>query len=270
MIKPFKYVHIHFLTVLLFFICFCVGKGRVFLFTYSIMLLHELSHTIAALCIGLKVDNISLYPFGVNLKLKNKFVHSFSDELILYICGPLFNIVFAFVMLMLYTHFRIYEFKYLYYMNVMLFAMNMLPVMPLDGGVLLKKIIAYYCNTARADKIMRGVSAILCFLMCCTCGYCVYVAKFNFSMVIMCVFLVGSIFCASEKYDVDFVKELVFSYKDKNMRRIRHTIADKREEMQNIVKKFSKNSYNVVYLTDDTGKICNVLTEKEIINKMLE
>ena len=247
-----------------------MGKGRVFLFTYSIMLLHELSHTIAALCIGLKVDNISLYPFGVNLKLKNKFVHSFSDELILYICGPLFNIVFAFVMLMLYTYFKIFELKYLYYMNVVLFFLNMLPVMPLDGGVLLKKIIAYYCNTARADKVMRSVSVILCFFMCCLCGYCVYISRFNFSMVIMCVFLVGSIFCASEKYDVDFVKELTFSYKDKNMGRIRHTIVDNREELQNIVKKFSKNSYNVVYLTNDTGKICSVLTEKEIINKMLK
>ena len=42
--------------------------------TYVVMILHELAHCLAAVCIGLKISHIDFYPFGVNLKLKNKLV----------------------------------------------------------------------------------------------------------------------------------------------------------------------------------------------------
>ena len=50
--------------------------------TYAVMILHELAHCLAAVCIGLKISHIDFYPFGVNLKLKNKFVYSLADEII--------------------------------------------------------------------------------------------------------------------------------------------------------------------------------------------
>ena len=47
--------------------------------TYAVMILHELAHCLAAVCTD-KISHIDFYPFGVNLKLKNKFVYSLADE----------------------------------------------------------------------------------------------------------------------------------------------------------------------------------------------
>lgn len=70
MIRITKYFKIHILTVILAIICLFSGYIKYFLIVYSAMLLHETAHLVAALWIGLRVSHITLYPFGVNLKLK--------------------------------------------------------------------------------------------------------------------------------------------------------------------------------------------------------
>ncbi len=61
---------------------------------------------IAAMAIGLKVSDMTLYPFGVNLKLKNKMVYSLADEIILYLSGPLFNVFSELVSMTVYKYFQ--------------------------------------------------------------------------------------------------------------------------------------------------------------------
>ena len=85
MLKITAKLHLHFFTVILAIICVVEHRFFVFAMTYSVMLIHELSHFFAARLIGLEAERICLYPFGVNLKLKNKMIHSLSDECILYL-----------------------------------------------------------------------------------------------------------------------------------------------------------------------------------------
>ena len=89
MIKIFSGIYIHFLTIALFAVCYITGKLETLFITYLIMFIHEIAHLLAAIGIGLKPARIIFFPFGVNLKLKNKLVYSLSDEIILYIAGPL-------------------------------------------------------------------------------------------------------------------------------------------------------------------------------------
>ena len=107
------------------------------------MTVHELAHTAAAAAIGLRISHITFFPFGVNLKLKNKIVGSLADEIILYASGPLINAVFALLAMLLYKRFPIYKLQYIYILNTALFIVNLLPAMPLDGGIILKKILDF-------------------------------------------------------------------------------------------------------------------------------
>ena len=95
MIKLFSGIYVHFLTVLLFSVCYITGKLETFFITYLIMFIHETAHLAAAMTIGLKPSHMVFYPFGVNLRLKNKSVGSVADEIILYAAGPLANILMA-------------------------------------------------------------------------------------------------------------------------------------------------------------------------------
>ncbi|MDD6484116.1 MAG: M50 family metallopeptidase [Clostridiales bacterium] len=265
MLKITAKLHLHFFTLVLAFLCFFEHRLVVFLLTYATMLVHEMSHLLCARLIGLRTDKICLYPFGVNLKLKNKMVHSFADECILYLSGPLSNALMALLFLMLRD--KSYIFEFLYVSNTALAAMNLLPVIPLDGGILLKKIIAHFSNEKTAGKIMKVISAsiILCLLGIFVYG--VMITEYNFSVLLLCVFLIGNLLVQQEKYDADFVKELMF-YDRKNKSKIHHIITDS-DNFPDIIHKFHKNKYNIVYQTDKQGHITKTMTEEEILRVLL-
>ena len=267
MLKIGKYIRISVLTPLLFFLCCLIGKLEIISVSYGVMLLHELCHTVAALCIGLKVDKIILQPFGVNLRLANRFVHSLSDEMILYMSGPLFNIVLALVSLFAYSISKHYLCQYLYFMNIALFVLNMLPIMPLDGGVILKKILGYYLGTKTATTVMKIVSGTMLCGVVIVCVWSVAVSRINVSVLIIALFLLGSVLQGEEKYDIDFVKSLMFA-KQKEKRKIKHILAKKDADILDIAANFSNNRYCVVYLTEENGRIFDTITEREIIDRL--
>ena len=101
MIKLSGKIYIHWLTVVLFVSAYITRTLGMTALMYSVMLLHELAHTAAAKFLRLGIGRIIFYPFGLCLNLKTRILCSFTDEIILYISGPLVNAVIAAVMCVL-------------------------------------------------------------------------------------------------------------------------------------------------------------------------
>lgn len=268
MIKLTKHIYIHILTFVLLAVCVLYGKAYELVSVYGVMLLHELAHLLAAVCIGLKVSHITVYPFGVNLKLKNKMVCSISDEIILYASGPLVNAVAALLTAVLYKFFPTYRLQYLYIANIMLFITNLIPASPLDGGIILKKLLMNRFGTRYAQIIMNCVSAVFGVLFFIFGIYAVYITQYNFSVLLLSSLLIGNLFTQKEKYNLDYVKELMF-YQNKSRNRVEWMVFDKRKPLPEISRSFNYGKYNIVILTDDEGKISEIMTETEIINKII-
>lgn len=220
---------------------------------------------LAALLIGLKIDRLVFYPYGVNLKLKNKFIHSLADEIILYISGPLANCLMALISGMAYISIKNTYLQLFYIGNIFLFIFNMLPVYPLDGGIILKKLFSYRFGEKAAERLMLVSSAVISAALIAIGAYTAYITEFNFSVILLASFLICSIFTQKEKYDSDFVKELMF-YKKKKKKNIRHIIVPCDTAYTSVAKKFSNNSYTVVYFENKNGKITEVMSEGDIMN----
>ena len=269
MIKLTEYVRIHALTVAMFSVCILLHYPSVFYITSAVMLLHELAHCAAAVCIGLKVEYIAFYPFGVNLRLKNKIVRSLADEVILYISGPALNALIALCAAFICKRYNYEIFRMFYISNIMLFLMNMLPAIPLDGGIILRRILIDFLGYRRAYGVMRCVSAVISFGLAAMGAYVFVKSGFNFSLLLFASLIMGNMFTQSEKYDVDFVRGMMFG-KRKNRRRVCHILADEDSTPREIASRFSARRYNVVYLTDSDGKITKTLTETEVINHLMD
>lgn len=269
MIKINRYLYINILTAALFVL------GAVFhclmpvCVTYAVMLLHELSHTLAAVCIGLKISCITFHPFGVSLKLKNKIVYSLSDEVILYISGPLCNIVLALAAAAAYNRFPCESLRFFYTANIVLFIMNMLPAVPLDGGIILRRVLTRFIGSGAAYKLMMAVSVLTGAAVSCVGITVLYKTGFNFSVLMFSIFIIGNALVQKEKYNMDFVRELMFHSK-KSKKKLYHSIARESESGRDMIKRFSPEKYNIVYVTDESGKIKNILTEEEIINHLTD
>lgn len=268
LIKVTKYLYIHILSVLLFVICIITDSVKILGVTYAVMVLHEAAHTLAAVCIGLKISHITIYPFGVNLKLKNKLIYSLSDEIILYISGPMCNAVFALVAMWLYKNYPSDGLHFFYISNITLFVMNMLPALPLDGGFILKKILIKLFGHNSANKIMLAVTGVVSAAVLAVGVYVFIVSRYNFSVILFSMLIVGNVFTQKEKYDIDFVKELMFHAK-KKPHKTNHVISEN-TEYKDLIKQFDLNRYNIVYITDKNGKITDIMTETQIINHLID
>lgn len=270
MIKICKWLYVNPLTIVLFALCFITRKLEYLLITYSVMFLHEFAHLTAASYIGLKPSYIAFQPFGVNLKLKNRLVYSLFDEIILYLSGPLINIILSIICACIYVKTSNQWMRFMYIQNFLLFITNMMPIVPLDGGIILKKIILHKVNYKKTDKIMVFISCIFIGIIL-LLGLKTFWDQPNFSVMFLLIFIIGNIFTQKEKYNIDFIKELMFyqkkgkQYKNKTVRFI---VCKNSEELKNIVRQFNIRDFFIVFLLNTAGGIDNIMTETEIMNRI--
>ena len=176
-----KYLYVHWLFVLLLVFGYINRGLENLLISYVIIGIHELSHLVAAKYIGLSCSHITVYPFGLNLKLKNTIIYSLADEIILYLAGPLSNIIVAFVSLLIYNicellfvngaglnfiWFVAVFFYYIASINIGLAVFNLIPIPPLDGSRLLSALLPYkyYYALMRYERyIYFGLLALIWF-----------------------------------------------------------------------------------------------------------
>ena len=122
MLKIGSYIRINPLTAAVFFICHILGQGRLFAVSYFTVFCHEAAHLLFARKLGLCTDKLTFEPFGVNLQLKNKIVFDISDEIILYLSGPLFNIISAVLLSFIKADSTVLS--YFYTCNTVIFTIN--------------------------------------------------------------------------------------------------------------------------------------------------
>ena len=252
----------------LFVFCYINRKLEILTISYISIFFHEIAHLIAAMVIGLKPARIVYLPFGVNLKLKNTIIGSLSDEVILYVSGPLLSAVFAFLSLL---YIENQHMKLFYYNNIGLFIFNMLPIIPMDGGVIAKKILSARVGYRKSENILKTTSFILILFLIIIQLYLLNKNNFNFSILLITIFLTGNIFTNKEKYNLEFTRELMFyKQKDKNkIKRVKGYQIKWDANYKELAKNFSRCDNYIIFKEDKKGEIKEILTEKHIIEEIL-
>ena len=121
------------------------------------VLLHELMHSIVAKASRMRVDKITLFFFGGIAQIPGGGLTP-KKEFKMAIAGPLFSLFLGFVFLLVYLYVPSLYIqaisKYLYTINFILAAFNMIPGFPLDGGRVFRSILWYfYKDIKKATRI---------------------------------------------------------------------------------------------------------------------
>jgi len=151
---------------------------------FSIVLLHELGHSLAAKRFGIPVQDIVLLPIGGIARL-SRMPEKPSEELIVALAGPAVNL--AFILLLAPVAFfsngasllsgRLPSFDsittpsplgfaaFLLVVNTSLLLFNLIPAFPLDGGRVLRALLAFRLPYSRATSLAatigRGLAIVL-------------------------------------------------------------------------------------------------------------
>ncbi|TLY32214.1 MAG: site-2 protease family protein [Ignavibacteria bacterium] len=150
--------------------------GVVFILAlFGCVLLHELGHAIAARAFGIRTPDITLLPIGGVARLQ-RMPDKPWQELIVAIAGPMVNFVIAAVLVFILG--RRADFEHLQQLNqpgitildklasinISLALFNLLPAFPMDGGRVLRSLLAMTMNYTRATQIAAGIGQALAFL----------------------------------------------------------------------------------------------------------
>jgi Zn-dependent protease len=147
-----------------------VAAERVFfiLLLFGCVLLHEFGHAIAAKAYGINTPDITLLPIGGVARLE-RMPEKPSQELIVALAGPAVNVAIALGLFLVVGTRGIAGLTdtgsvdhpslltKLMVINVWLVLFNLLPAFPMDGGRVVRAVLATRLNYARATQIAATV-----------------------------------------------------------------------------------------------------------------
>jgi len=138
------------------------------LLLFLCVLLHEFGHVLTARRFGVKTPDITLWPFGGIANLE-RIPEKPSEELLVAIAGPAVNVVIAAVLLLylgatldLANLTRIEDPTVSMAVkiagaNIFLVLFNLIPAFPMDGGRVLRALLAIRLGHARATEVAASI-----------------------------------------------------------------------------------------------------------------
>ena len=155
----------------------------VILLLFVCVTLHELAHSLTAMRFGVKVRGITLLPIG-GISQMEEIPKKPKEELLMSVAGPLTNFVIAAVLTLASVLFRweaglsaqhLNEVlgsmrwaglpAYLAIANIMLGIFNLLPAYPMDGGRVLRSILALRLDYAKATAWAVNIGQAMAWLL---------------------------------------------------------------------------------------------------------
>lgn len=258
MIKLSKHIYIHWLTVVLFASAYITRTLGITVMMYSVMLLHEIAHAAAALYLRIGISRIILYPFGVSLMVGTRMLCTFADSLILYLAGPLVNAVIAAFMLLSGAR------NFFFINNLVVFVLNMMPILPLDGGRVLESLLLRVIGERGSRIVMAFVSTLISAGIA---SIIILSGSFNVNSFTFLAFILGGCIMQKPKYNRDFVREIATVKEKSDTAKV--LLVDKNTPMRKIASKFSPGRRTLIFLYNENGRVECVKTDKEIIFDIL-
>jgi Zn-dependent protease/predicted transcriptional regulator len=151
-------------------------EGIIFIIAiFACVVLHELGHTLAARRYGIRTPRITLLPIGGVAEME-RMPENPLHEIVVAVAGPLVNVVIALVLIYGFGAVLNAEMvatmedparsflSRLAAVNVILVLFNLIPAFPMDGGRVLRALLATRFSRTRATEIAASIGQAVAFL----------------------------------------------------------------------------------------------------------
>ena len=249
------------------------GFLREYTAAFFSIILHELGHMTVAYFYGYKPGCIKITPIGFSLSINDSDCPR-KTLIKIYSAGPVVNLLIFVVLSLVTTAFPAMKgyLDLLSTSNIYLGIFNLLPVYPLDGGRILLEVMAGSIGTQVAGRMLRVLTLILSTLMLLLGAYQLYVSAFNFSLIVIGLYIIISLRIGRMESAIMNIKQIIYRRSrlmKKGIYPARDLVVIKSTQLSETLKNMDFDRFHIVYVLDNNLRLLRVFTENEIIDAMI-
>ncbi|MEW6622606.1 MAG: M50 family metallopeptidase [Bacillota bacterium] len=238
------------------------------LIMFAVVLIHELSHTLTAQHYKVAIQEVVLFPFGGVAKLDFLQVDS-HEEIRIALAGPLTNFFLAGLAMAIGYYWQSdYWLPFFMRLNLVMGTFNLLPVLPLDGGRILRawyaKRIGLYNATKKAAYYGKIVAVLLVLIS--VCG--LYLRLWDLNAVSMAAFLFFSAGEEDRTASFHFIRYLLRK-KDiilkENILNLKAVYTRDDVSINDVLPHIVPNNYHLFYVFNNKGQLLSQVSEEKLI-----
>ena len=259
--------------VVLLFICF-YGLFVHFFLAFVSMTLHELGHIIAAVVFKQRVYSIRLLPIGLSSEIDDPAFGGWK-VIVVSISGPLSNILIVLVLILVKTYYFFLPeyFHNVLYLNTCLALFNMIPVLPLDGGKILKIILTRKFGIFSSYINTKRISLLLAILFVIVGTFQLIAGSYNFSLLAIGLYIFFHLKTRDMEASLMNIKDIVLRRSrllKKGIYPARHIVVLKTVRISDTLKSMDFDRFHIVYVLDDNLGLMKSFTEQQIMDLALK
>lgn len=183
-----------FLFILLFILIKQIKLYSIFIL---FILIHELTHMLVGILLGLKPKKFAIMPFGFKITFDE--IKSTKNvelkKIAVAMAGPAINLIIMCIGIL----FNLSE--TIIYSNLVIALFNLIPIYPLDGGRILKSVLNIKLETKKAYKITNKVSNISIVILTALCSILILYIK-NLKLIFVLAYLWYVVIKENKRYKI--------------------------------------------------------------------
>lgn len=255
------------LSILMWFVDF---KSYIII-SFLWIILHELSHIIIAGKFGCNFNNLNINIFGVKAELDNIDELTERKKLIVYLSGPLFNILMTVIMYFIYNYFNFGFIKTSIMINLCLGIFNLLPAYPLDGSRICEILLSKKFLYKKSKKITEVLSFIISGILFLGFSVMLLLHKVNISLFLAVVLITYTTFLEREKTMYIIMGDMISKVrklKKHNYIENKTISVYYKKGLVNVLTLVDKNKFNSFYVLNEDMELLGILNEDELIKAL--
>ncbi|WP_024831941.1 site-2 protease family protein [Ruminiclostridium josui] len=267
------------LLILPVFLLAMIGRLLVeYSMTLGFIICHELGHIVAGAVCGAELRSLRLLPVGINAAIED-FQCSKSQKLLIYISGPLVNVVFTIIIycvcmwrtpsggltvnLMLAVT-----------INLWLAIFNLIPIPPLDGGRIVIELLADKVGLFRANRFMNRFSWFFSIMIICIGIIVLIKSRYNGSFILIGVYIILLLRKSKKEAAILNMKNFILKRSaiiKKGIFPVREIAVLEDVKILDVVKSMDySNVFHIIKVLDRDLHVIKTITEQDVLNTLMK
>lgn len=269
-----RYVYISPTIFLLIFFAWVIGKAQELLILIAVVSIHELSHILAAKFCGMKVEKTLLTPIGMAARINYTSSRNSAHEIIVHAAGPFSNVLMVGIGYIINSCFLDNSERMSFFIlaNISILCLNILPVLPLDGGRIFKSILLCNLGYKRTINIFFILSRIISVILMGVGIYQLLNCWYNMSLLFIGIFLYSWMYKEKEEMQFTLIREWVLKSRDivnDGKCKVEYIECDWHKKSIEVIGEFRRNKYNIVRLVDEEKNEKGEVSEIDLLESLV-